>query len=202
MNEIWKKRARMALRGFEILLAVTLLAVLVELVLVMVNAPGPVPEIRFMRRSAPPPETAAPTHLVAVELPHVPVPPVQEKPVVAAPPVRHPAPPVLLDFENLRRLLGGAKAPAVNQAASTGGPSAAGGNQGSSSPAMQLVAVTPMVLLGTNALPVTNAPPATNNVPPAERPKETNRVDNTSSNTSTNSVSTNNNSPVFRISVP
>ena len=204
MNETWKKRARMALRGFEILLAVMLLAVLIELVLVMVTAPGPVPEIRFIRVSPPPAEAVDTVALVPAKFPPAPEPAAPVKPAVpaAVPPApRRPAPPALLDFENLRRILGVAKAPVVNNPGSGGGSD--GGTPGAGAGG-QVVALQPLMVPQTNGVPASPTPPGTNGAPERARPPETNRTDAAAANAgmSTNNVNTNLDSPVFRISVP
>jgi len=198
MNEIWKRRAKMVLRITEIILGVALLAVLLELVLVLLNPPGPAPEIRFVRSYTPP---VAEPATVPANPPPAPAPIVAEKPKAQPPPAApRPQAPVLLDFENLRRLLGVAKAPSANNGyggGNYGGNDSAGNGGGNSgNPNITLVTVVPVLVPPDKAPPTNNpTPPATNNVPTP--PTETNRVNNINSNTETN-----NETPAFRLSVP
>lgn len=191
----------MAFRGIELLLAFALLAVLIELVLVLVNAPDPVPEIRFIRVQTPPQEAALPNGLKPVEMPVTAAPELAAaplKPVAAPRPVvrkpEPPAPPALLDFANLRRLLGG-----------RGGGSSAGGSAGGQGSVANDPAPPPTVVMGPGVIPAPDAPPTSGNPPvpgtppPAQAP--TNGENPVVSNTSTNNThleSTN----TFRISVP
>jgi hypothetical protein len=199
MNDTWKTRARMGFRVFEVLLAVALLAVLLELLLVMLNAPGPVPEIRILRSSSAP-EVAPAVVLAPAELPPAPVPVAVVPPVVPPPAPRKPQPPVLLDFENLRRLLGVAKSPPSgnNPPNISGGHGEPSGGAAGSSPGYPLLVIAPVLIPPTNGVPVTNAPtpPATNDAPVTQRPPETNQTTVASANTSTNDPN------VFRFSVP
>jgi len=200
MNEVWKKRAKLVLRGTEIMLGVALLAVLLELVLVMLNSPGPIPEIRFVRSSAPP---VAEPAVVPAPLPPAPAPVIAEKPAAQPPPAApRPQAPVLLDFENLRRLLGVAKAPPANNGTGGGiyggnGSAGDGGGQ-TGSPSIAMVTVVPVIVPPDKAPPTNNpATPSTNDAPSNVTQADTNRVNNTNSNTDTNSPA-----PAFRLSVP
>ncbi len=196
MNDTWKKRTRVAFRVFEVILAVALLAVLLELLLVMLNAPGPVPEIRILR-SAQALEEMPAVVLAPAELPPAPVQAVAA-PAVPPPAPRRSGPPVLLDFENLRRLLGATKtSPGNNVPGGGGGGNGAPSGGAGSSPGYPLPVFSPVLIPATNAPPAPNATPVTNDTPVAERPPETNQTSVASSNTNTN-----NDSPVFRFSVP
>jgi len=201
MTENTKARLRFAWRAVEALLALGLLAILAELVLVLVNSPTPTPEIRFIRREVSPeaaPEIAvnnAPEKLKAAPEIAVPAKPKDRPAAVgaAAPPPRdrikvnhppaRPETPPLLDFANLRRVIG--LTPARN-------PSPVSDDTRES----QIVVINPIVVPGTNGLPNgggnTNTPPATN------APGSTTQTnDMKSSGTSTNLIG-----PTYRLSVP
>jgi hypothetical protein len=195
MNELWKKRARASLRIFEVLLAVALLAVLIELLLVFRNAPGPLPEIRIIR-SQQPPEAASSVVPKPEALPVPPAAPVPERKAAQAPPVpRRPEGPVLLDFENLRRLLGITKPATVTVVTYGGGGD--GANDFADGPrtvtVLLIATLNPVIIGPTNAALFTNSLPTTNGASGVI----SNQVATVAANTRRNGEP-----PVFRLSVP
>jgi len=204
MKETWKKRSRAGLRVIEVTVAVALLAILVELVLVLRSSPGPMQEIRIVRVERPA-EDVPPAVLVPAEMP--PAPDAQEKKAAQAPPApRRPVPPALLDFENLRRLLGVAKPAPIRVSPGGGGSGddapSAGGSHSMLIPLV--ISVSPVIMGVTNIVTGTNSLPGTNNVVQA-----TNSAPAQGAVVATNQVpkeavkrGVNNDPQVFRISVP
>lgn len=204
MTENTKARLRFAWRAVEALLALGLLAILAELVLVLVNSPTPTPEIRFIRREVQPeaapevavnnppekmqaaPEIAMPAKAKAPfdrpAAPGVAAQPERGRVKANNPPAR-PATPPLLDFTNLRRVIG--LTPARNSSPVN-----------DETKATQIVVINPIVAPGTNGL--RNGGGSTNT------PSSTNTTGSTiqTNDTKTSSTSTNAPGPTYRLSIP
>jgi hypothetical protein len=197
MTKNVKERLRYVWRGVEALIAVALLAVLLELVLVLANSPTPTPEIRFISRGPQrettlevtannAPEKMQPAPEIALAAlkpkarPNAPA-PQPRVPRQANNPPGPPMTPPLLHFENLKRVIGFSPSPQTSYTEEN-------------SPKM--VIINPVLLVITNSQSSsggkTNSPGTTNAPSSGNQTNETKN----SGSTITNS------GPVFRLAVP